>query len=189
MVRPFFVTATKKGQKENAPATSSAPSPLHPPVAGPRQLVVCCLSLHQLKNCREAAGGSAGSRSWSDTAEGRGYPEKGNRRFPISMFTTLCSREVPCEAQYFAPFEERDEALGMLLVQLSAWWRQHLPEHASHRDRAEARHRPGNSLVRRYSIRRFSYGYLVTTYSQSAVSPWYLPIKVKVLRVPLPSMS
>ena len=45
------------------------------------------------------------------------------------------------------------------------------------------------SLVRRSSIRRFSYGYLVTTYSQSVVSPWYRPLRVTVLQVPLPSMS
>lgn len=45
------------------------------------------------------------------------------------------------------------------------------------------------SLVRRCSIRRFSYGYLVTTYSQSVVSPWFRLLRVTELRVPLPSMS
>ncbi len=38
-------------------------------------------------------------------------------------------------------------------------------------------------------MRRFSYTYLVTTYSQSAVSPWYLSLRIKVLQVPLPPMS
>gem|GEM_PF-6756383 len=49
--------------------------------------------------------------------------------------------------------------------------------------------RQRKSLVRKCSIRRFSYGYLVTTYSQSAVSPWYPPLRVKVLQVLLPFMS